>query len=328
MGGKENRRISISAVITTYKRDSYLKRALASILEQTYQPDEILIIDDGSPIDYSSWINDMHNSKIKYFKHEKNKGLSAARNLAIEKSNCEFIAFLDDDDVWKPEKLEVIVERIKESIGNLNVAVYYSGNEVHYVNSELVTNFLPINQGNLQKSIMKYGARTPPSTFVFSKSALRKCGGYDENLKSSVDHDIWMNFAVNGYSAIGIMQPLVIVYERTDRKTMMSNTMDRLKGVQQYVEKWLDVYKEWFGEKEGISYSSKYLSKVIGALITQKIIEKKFYQACLSLLFVLKNCRIKHVAIINLMEAILKGFIKLIIGKRNVNFLRLKRMNK
>ena len=96
----------ITAVLTTYQRLDLAKRAINSILEQSYKKTEILIIEDGSATGLEDWINHNRFNNIKYHNNQMNKGLAASRNWGINNANGRYIGFLDDDDEWKPNMLE------------------------------------------------------------------------------------------------------------------------------------------------------------------------------------------------------------------------------
>ena len=94
----------VSVIITTYNRPDFLKIAIDSVVNQTYDNIEILVIDDGSEVNYAETICTYYK-KCKYL-HKNNGGISSARNFGVENANGEYIAFLDDDDVFLPFKIE------------------------------------------------------------------------------------------------------------------------------------------------------------------------------------------------------------------------------
>ena len=102
----------ISCIIGVYNGERYIGEALDSILAQTYRPLEILVADDGST-DSTSAIVTSYGPKVRYF-WQPNAGPGAARNLGLSKAQGEFIAFLDADDLWHPEKLERQLARFQE----------------------------------------------------------------------------------------------------------------------------------------------------------------------------------------------------------------------
>lgn len=95
----------ISVIITTYNRPDYLELAIKSVVDQTYKNLEILVVDDGSKVNYAEELCNKYEKCCYLYKE--NGGVSSARNYGIIHSKGEFIAFLDDDDLWKKEKLEI-----------------------------------------------------------------------------------------------------------------------------------------------------------------------------------------------------------------------------
>ena len=97
--------IKISVIIPTFNRAFLVKRAIQSVLNQSFQPYEIIVIDDGS-IDGTGELIKTEFPLIKYI-WQQNSGISHARNLGIQKSQGNWLAFLDSDDEWLPKKLEM-----------------------------------------------------------------------------------------------------------------------------------------------------------------------------------------------------------------------------
>ena len=95
---------TVSVIIPTLNRCFLLQRAIQSVLNQSYNPNEIIVIDNGSSDDTKKTIQTLYPN-IRYLTEDK-IGVSAARNKGIINARSEWIAFLDSDDVWKPEKLE------------------------------------------------------------------------------------------------------------------------------------------------------------------------------------------------------------------------------
>jgi len=108
----------VSVIIPIYNRLQYLPAAIGSVLNQTYQDFEIIVVDDGSTEDVkgkiSEYIKQNPSKKIKYF-YQENKGVSAARNRGIKEATGEYIAFLDSDDIWVPEKLSLQTEYLAKN---------------------------------------------------------------------------------------------------------------------------------------------------------------------------------------------------------------------
>jgi len=267
----------VSAVLTTYQRAELAKRALHSILGQTLTPAEIIVVEDAGHTDLAGWISALGRNEIKYVRHESNQGLAAARNTGLRVAQSELIAYLDDDDEWLPTRLEEQVDRYLSLSPDQRrtLAAIQVGCKIVNSQGRQVGLNLPLNQGNLRDSIIRQGAATPSSCFMFVRSALLKVNGFDEDLISGIDHDIWMKLAVAGYSNEIVKKPLVVI-TGDDRRTMMSDTKRRVAGIAQYVDKWTPTYKEWFGGEAGEIYARKYFLNVICCLAGQKFAQRRF----------------------------------------------------
>src|SRR4030042_5052103 len=97
---------TVSIIIPTYNRAHLVMRAINSVLDQSFQDFEIIIVDDASRDNTEKMVSGIRDKRIFYIRHEKNRGGSAARNTGIKQARGEYIAFLDSDDEWLPEKLE------------------------------------------------------------------------------------------------------------------------------------------------------------------------------------------------------------------------------
>jgi glycosyltransferase involved in cell wall biosynthesis len=286
------RNISITAVVTTYNRFDLAKRAIESILIQTYEPDEVIIVDDASESNLEDWLMMIKSPVTRYIKNSSNLGLAASRNIGFREAKSEFIAYLDDDDVWMPKRLEEQVKLLGKihkqewsTIGSIQV-----GHQVIDSNEKVVGFGLPVNTGNLRDSIIEKGVHTFSSCFMFKKSALESVGGFDEKIGSGIDDDIWMSFAVHGYHNYGVMKSLVTVY-KNERESMMRNTEKRISGLDRYFDKWEPVYKEWFGNKLGRTKAIKYYISAIGALGAEKLSHARFGDLILALSAIAKKTK-------------------------------------
>jgi len=260
----------VSVVITTYNRPNKCKRAIESVLSQTYSPLEIIVVEDGTETGIYEWIRTEH-PYIQYIRHDSNRGLAAARNTGLEQSEGEYVAYLDDDDVWKPARIEKQIDALEshQSREQGEVGVVYCGTERRTSDGDLISIGHPENSGNLRESIKSVGASTLSSSFLFTRKCLIEVDGFDQTLPSSIDHDIWMSLAIHNYHTITVDEPLVITYE-SNEKDMMTNTYPRISGVRQYVKKWTPTYHDWFGVEQGNIHGERYFARVIARLVSEK----------------------------------------------------------
>lgn len=191
----------ISCIITTYKREpSVLSRAIKSIINQTYKDIEIIVINDAPEekqlCKEIRIMLEKFNANIRYIEHDKNKGACAARNTGISVANGEYIAFLDDDDEWTENKLELQLKKITEEDAAMvycdHLYIDASGNEVY---KKSFTEYLVGN--NDFERLLCFNFIGSTSFPLIKASVLKSVGGFNEELKSSQDHEVWLKIAQN-----------------------------------------------------------------------------------------------------------------------------------
>jgi glycosyltransferase involved in cell wall biosynthesis len=205
----------VSVIIPTYKRPDKLDKAMNSVIKQTYNNWELIIVDDNNQDDKyrqetKRFIKKyLRNPKIKYIKHKKNKVGAAARNTGIKNAQGEFIAFLDDDDKWYNSKLEKQVRKIS----NNNTNVVYTGFKVidEKLNQQIKIKRAEYNK-NMTEKLCCANVVGTTSTVIIQNNCLKQVGGFDESLLSCQDWDLWIRLAKMGYRFDYIREPLVKYY--------------------------------------------------------------------------------------------------------------------
>ena len=198
--------MKISVVIPSYNRKEFLKRSIDSAINQTKKPFEIIVVDDGSTDGTETMIKSDYDF-VKFIK-QKNKGVSAARNIGIEVSIGEWICFLDSDDEWKKDKLEKQIIAIKSN----------PGYKIFHSNEIWIKNGIRINQ---KKKHKKYGGdifdkcldmcRISPSSVMIDKTVFDEVGNFNENLVVCEDYELWLRIC-DKYRVFFIDEPLIIKY--------------------------------------------------------------------------------------------------------------------
>ncbi|MFH1413960.1 MAG: glycosyltransferase [Candidatus Omnitrophota bacterium] len=182
----------VSVIIPTYNSGRYIEEAVASVLNQTYTNYELLIVDDGST-DNTVELLKKYKGRFRYY-YQRNQGIVAARNLALENSTGEFVAFLDADDLWLPEKLGVQMRVMREQP---NLAFVYScvytidesGKTIRYWDNkdEKIMDFNRLYDKNFICC----------SSVLLRRSCLERSGRFDPRVKMSQDWDLWLRLAKN-----------------------------------------------------------------------------------------------------------------------------------
>ena len=222
----------VSCILTTFNRKELLIRSLSSILNQTYKNLEIIIVDDGS----NDGTKDLVKKKIlnldprlKYLRHKKNKGLAAARNSGLINSKGEFIAFLDDDDEWIDNKIDLQIKKFKVSSFK-NLGMVTCG--IRRIKKDNVIELIEKLRGNLfEKLIEKQALIGNGSCVMIKKKTFLKCGGFDTRYKIGIDGYFFSK--VSKYFEIDFCSEILVNYNEDDLSRITTNT-SRLKMIDAY----------------------------------------------------------------------------------------------
>ena len=185
----------VSIVVPTYNHSIYLKRALESIINQTYENWEVIVIDNHSTDNTFEVVANFKNNRIKYLKVH-NKGIIAiSRNIGIKSANGEWIAFLDSDDWWTRDKLEICIQSINEKVDFI-----YHDLEIIANNSRIFSR-KKIKSRKLKKPVLidllTEGNAIGNSSVVVRKKFLDEINGIDESkeLVAAEDYNTWLRIA-------------------------------------------------------------------------------------------------------------------------------------
>lgn len=207
-----NKNFKVSVIIPTYNRARLLPRAIQSVLNQTYNNFELIIVDDGSIDNTEDVVKKFQKSdpRIIYIKNDKNKGPSASRNIGIEIAKGEYIAFQDSDDEWLPEKIEKQIKFFEDT--PLDVGVVYTGFWRIENNKKIYIPFSWIKQkdGYIHKEILKGNFIGTP-TILVKKECFKKVGLFDETLFQLEDWELLIRISKD-YKFKYVNEALVISY--------------------------------------------------------------------------------------------------------------------
>ncbi len=186
-----------SVVITVYNKARFIESTLKSVLRQTFDDIEVLIINDGSTDDSLSIIKSFSDRRIQIISKE-NEGASVARNTGIEAANCNYIALLDGDDLWDKDYLRNVYNAIQkypdQKIFTCAVAQKYQHKVIPVDYSFQTKELYSIH--NYFEASKKYTLITS-SSVVFHNSILEKTGLFDPKITSGQDSDLWIRFGLH-----------------------------------------------------------------------------------------------------------------------------------
>ena len=226
----------VSIVTPTYNRSDFLPEAIDSVLGQTYENFELIIVDDGSTDDTQALVESYQKDpRIRYF-YQANQGQSVARNRGIAESKGEFICFLDSDNAWLPQKLERSLLEFER----------FPAAHIVYGNSILIDE----NSAEIGKSTMKrYSGRIThhllKDNFVSMNTTMtrRQCfdemGGFNESDRVAEDYELWLRFSTK--FEFRYIPEFLGFYRKMDNQ-ISSDKQQRYEGNERLLLKFLEQY--------------------------------------------------------------------------------------
>ncbi len=249
----------ISVVIPVYNRPLQIVDAIESVVRQTEPPGELIVVDDASTDctrqAVKTWIKERSarfiKTQVTLFIQDKNKGVSAARNIGVKKAAGKWIAFLDSDDVWKKKKLAKQLGFLTE-----NPDCRWLHCDERWVRHGSHLNQKKIHQkegtyanpkSNLLARCLK-ACLISPSAVVLERSLLEECGGFDEGFVVCEDFDLWLRLLPR--NPLGFV-PLELVEKRGGHEDQLSrqyHSMDwwRLRALKKSKEMLIPLVREQF----------------------------------------------------------------------------------
>ncbi|MGN0364326.1 MAG: glycosyltransferase family 2 protein [Suilimivivens sp.] len=201
----------ISVIIPTFNRANLLECSIQSVLEQTYDNLEVIIVDDGSADNTQEVVNAFQDNRIVYHKLSSNQGVSNARNAGVSVATASLVAFQDSDDRWRKDKLQKQMEywRQHPEFQMIYTAYLYhaEGGEAFVVPSTKVKGDL---EGDIFTDLLLRNTVGAP-TILMKKECFLKSGGFDTSLKSLEDWEFAVRFAKD-YEIGFVKEPLVDAY--------------------------------------------------------------------------------------------------------------------
>lgn len=285
--------LPVSIIITTHNRLELFKRAFKSVIdEKIAYPGklEIIIVDDCSVESVSLSIKELTLStkNLKLYRNKKNKGLAFSRNLGIKFASSELIVFLDDDDFLLPNSISIRVSAFQLLKEN-NTIIHAGWCFDHIGYNRRTINRNNIVNGPIREFIISDWLETHSGSVLYTKHILKLINGFDESIKSSVDHDIWFKMADYGLNAKFINKPVVVSEIYNSRTSMVNNTRKRVAGVDGFIKKWEKIMPNWIGMEKTKYFFIKYRNNVFIPLLLNKIFSLKLRDSIYIFKYLSKN---------------------------------------
>ena len=214
----------VSVIIPIYNSENVIQKSLNSVFNQTYKNIEIILVDDCSTDNSEKIIKEImkkHN-EIYYYKQEKNMGAGATRNKALELAKGQYVAFLDSDDIWYPEKVEKQLKLMKEK----ETILCYTAIEMIDENENLIKSKRKVKEKIDYKFLLK-NTMIPTSSVIIDRNM---AGDFRMHIRrGGQDYATWLKILKNGKCAYGINE--VLVRYRVQNNSLSSNKLKSIKQI-------------------------------------------------------------------------------------------------
>mgnify|MGYP000996060659 CR=1 FL=1 len=212
----------VSIITPAYKSESIIGETIESVLNQTFPDWEMIIVDDNSQDNTKKVVESYNDKRIRLITLEKNVGAANARNIALQNAQGRFIAFLDSDDIWYPEKLDIQLKFMKE----LNIAFSFTSYEAF--NSETKETLYVVNVPS-EINYKSYLKNTIIGCLTVMIDREKTGSFYMPDIKSSHDMALWLNILKRGFNAYGIDK--VLAKYRVSNNSVTSNKFKAMNDV-------------------------------------------------------------------------------------------------
>lgn len=227
----------ISVIIPTHNRVDLLGNAIQSVVKQTYKNIEIIVVDDASTCNNQELIKNI-DYPVVYHRFDTNQGGNVCRNKGVELSKGEYVAFLDDDDTWYPQKIEKQLKLMLKK----NIDLCYTGKNIITVDEMLRElnrrySFSSPKYDNFKKSIMYQNFLGTTSTILVDKNKFLYVGGFNIEMPALQDYEFYIRFIYANFSVEGVNESLVDYFIYKKKKSISKNIRKRRMALYKLISK-------------------------------------------------------------------------------------------
>jgi glycosyltransferase involved in cell wall biosynthesis len=281
---------TISVVIPAYNAERTILETVKSVQEQTFQDFELIIINDGSNDRTLNLLDIVEDSRLKVFSY-KNGGLSVARNRGISRATGDYIAFLDADDLWTPDKLELQLQALQQNpkAGLAYSWTYFMDEQKQTVHLDRPLYF----EGNVHADLLVWNFLAHGSNPLIRKEVIDSVGNFNPDVSGAADWDYWLRIAER-WEFAAVHKPQIF-YRLSS--TSMSSKVEFMEQCQ------LDVLEQAFERADNKLKSLKkkskanvyiysaqlYITRAANSDGIRKTFEKLYMAACLNLSVLLER---------------------------------------
>ena len=262
-------------IIPTYNAELYIQNCLQSVMNQTYKNIEIIVIDDCSEDNTKLYIKSLNDKSIKMLQTKKNSGGPAVpRNLGISKAKGKYIAFLDDDDSWEKNKLEICINKMQNKYD-------FCYHQLKQKNNRILKNHNIDITKNPIKFLLDYGPIPTTSAIVVRKETIKKVKGFCESKKliAGEDYDCWLRIAKAGEKFCYIKKPLGTYGHIREKITNPTNAISILHVIKKRHFNKTKIIPFWIHKSfvKNLFFTEGFFSSFIYFIKNIAVIQKSFF---------------------------------------------------
>lgn len=250
---------TVSVVISAFNRPDFLQASIGSVLEQSHPVNEIIVIDDGSTVDLKSIVTSFDDARMVYERLPENRGANAARNRGVSMASGDWVAFLDDDDCWLPNKLERQFACLQELVYSPCIASVCS-----YRFLETGENRKWGRTGKVEMAQLKKGNPYGGMSGLVVQREVIEALKFDESLPCGQDWDIYVRLSQHG-AMIYVAESLLLYRRGSHESLTLKARKLKIEGLDHRLSS-IKKHREWLGER----YFRHRLADQILAYVWQK----------------------------------------------------------
>lgn len=299
----------VSIIIPTFNRCHLVGKTIDSVINQSYDNKEIIVVDDCSTDDTEKYLNNKYHEKIHYIRLDKNKGVQNASNIGFDHSSGIFLAFPGDDDIWTDK--DKLKKQISIFLNDLKLKFGVVTSSIRIIRNENIINKYIRKPKNLLSNLMAGNDCVYGSAALIRKSSFVEAGKFDSHLKKGTDSDVFRRIVLKGYD-IHFINQIMIDYSETEKIRMSNFTIDNLnENIKAHFYK-LEKYSLYYKKNPKVkSLLLSYIADNYFILAKKSRIYKNLY---LSQSFYLKSLHINYLSI-RVAYKLLKVILLLVLRK-------------
>jgi glycosyltransferase involved in cell wall biosynthesis len=222
----------VTVLIPTRNRSALVRTALAAALRQEDVELEVVVVDDGSSDETPSVLAEVVDPRVRVLRHDERRGVAQARNTGIAHARGEWVAFLDDDDLWAPRKLR---KQLDEAVSE-GAEFVYAGAVLLDEHRRAIETFPAPHPADVARNLLQsYAIPAGASNVVAKTEVIRRLGGFDEALFHLDDWDLWLRLALAGPAAAS--REVLVGYLLHPRNRVLEDESDVMGEFRHLVEK-------------------------------------------------------------------------------------------